>query len=279
VAYIVTCYHVISGYTSQVYILLSDSTIPIKAETVNYSSLNDIAVLRVESSQLSASNCRAADVADSSLVTMGETAHAVGNPLNADFRSSTGTVTNPEGLVGVGSTVYRVIGVDTPINPGNSGGGLFNSKGELIGIVNAKTQLVEIDNMAYAIPSNLAISLANNIVKNNYPVKAVLGCSFTVKAGIIQTEIVDGREIADYEVLVSSVQSGSAADIAGFQINDEIVSFAYKNTVVKCRSQYTFADHAFNLSVGDQITFVIRRGGTEKQLTVTISKVVAADAI
>ncbi len=278
VAYIETCYHVITGYTSQVYVLLYDSTVPIKAETVGYSSLNDIAVLRVESPLLIQSNCTAAEVADSSIVAMGETAHTVGNPLNADFRSSTGTVTNPEGLVAVGSNVYRVIGVDTPINPGNSGGGLFNAKGQLIGIVNAKTQMEEVDNMAYAIPSNLAVSLARNIIRNTYPVKAVLGCVLAVKSGIIETEIVGDREVLDYDVIVTSVESGSAAEKAGVKVNDEIISFSYGNTVVQCRSQYSFADHVFNLNIGDKVTVVVNRGGEQLTLTLEIAKVSAADS-
>lgn len=280
VAYIITCYHVIAGYagTEQIYVLLYDSTIPMHGTSVFYSVKNDIAVLKVENTQLTQSNCRAADVADSSTVVMGETVHAIGNPLNLDFRSSTGTITNPEHLVAVQNMVYRVMGTDTPINPGNSGGGLFNSKGELIGIVNVKTQLVEIDNMGYAIPSNLAVSLARNIIRNTYPVQAVLGCSLAVRSGIINTEVVDGRELLDYEVLVTSVESGSAAALAGFKDFDEIVSFAYGNTVVNCRSQYSFADHAYNLNVGDKVTFIIKRNGQQHVLTVTISKVIAADS-
>ena len=277
VAYIVTCYHVINGYTGQVYIMLYDSTTPLKAQTIQYSALNDIAVIKVENPQLIQSNCRAAEVADSSLVVMGETAHAVGNPLNADFRSSTGTITNPEHLVAVGSTTYRVIGTDTPINPGNSGGGLFNSKGELIGIINAKTQLVDIDNMAYALPSNLAVSLAQNIIRNTYPVKADLGCTFAVKSGVVDSVVVGDRELLDYAVVITSVDSGSAASNAGLKVNDEIISFTYKNKVVDCRSQYSFADHAFNLNVGDKVSFVVLRGGTQLVIEVTITKVVAAD--
>lgn len=277
VAYIVTCYHVISGYTSQVYILLYDSTIPMKAETVNYSAVNDIAVLKVENDLLIESNCKAAEVADSSLVTMGETTHTVGNPLNADFRSSTGTITSPEELVNVGGTIYRVMGTDTPINPGNSGGGFFNSKGQLIGIVNAKTQMVEIDNMAYAIPSNLAISLARNIIRNTTPRQASIGVAFAVRSGIINTEFIGDREVLDYDVLITSVEGGSAAALAGLKVGDELVSFAYGNTVVTCRSQYSFADHAYNMNVGDKLTLVVNRGGEELVLELTISKVVAPD--
>lgn len=278
-AYITTCYHVISGNTSQVAIMIYDSLVPILAKTVGYSSKNDIAVLKIESQQLIDSNCKAAEIADSSTVVMGETAHTVGNPYNSDFRSSTGTVTSPEGLVPVGNNVYRVIGTDTPINPGNSGGGLFNAKGELIGIVNAKTQSDTIDNMAYAIPSNLAISLANNIIRNNYPVQATIGVSLAVRSGIIDTEVINGRELFDYEVLVTKVESGSAAEKAGIKVGDEIVSFTYSSTYVKCRSQYSFADHAFNLNVGDKVQVVVNRGGEQLILTVTVSKVVAADSI
>lgn len=278
VGYIVTCYHVISGYSSQSYVLLSDSTVPMKAETVNYSSKYDIAVLKVTNEQLTQSACRAVEVADSSTLAMGETAHAVGNPLGADFRSSTGTVTRPEGLVTVDGLTHRVVGTDTPINSGNSGGGLFNSKGQLIGIVNAKTKATGVDNMAYAIPSNMAVSLARNIINNVYPVKAVLGCTFAVRAGVVETEFVGDREVLNYNVIVTKVDSGSVAENYGFKENDEIISFTYGDTVVSCRSTYTFEDHAFNFNNGDSVTFIIIRNGEQKIITVKMTKFVAADS-
>ena len=67
-----------------------------------------------------------------------------------------------------GKTEMRVIRVDTAVNPGNSGGGLFNSKGELIGIVNAKIISSDVENIGYAIPSSVAINVADNIINHTF---------------------------------------------------------------------------------------------------------------
>ena len=54
--------------------------------------------------------------------------------------------------------------VDTAVNSGNSGGGMFDGKGNLIGIVNAKIVDDGVENIGYAIPSNVAIAIAENII-------------------------------------------------------------------------------------------------------------------
>ena len=63
---------------------------------------------------------------------------------------------------------FRVMRVDAPVNSGNSGGGLFDGQGKLIGIVNAKIVDEGVENIGYAIPSNVAVSIANNIIDYCY---------------------------------------------------------------------------------------------------------------
>ena len=59
------------------------------------------------------------------------------------------------------------------INPGNSGGGLFNDRGELIGIVNAKSSGNNIEGLGFAIPIDRAKDVIENLIENGY-VKGVL---------------------------------------------------------------------------------------------------------
>ena len=129
--YILTNNHVIDG-ASKITVRLKDGT-SYNGVVVGLDEKTDLAVIKVDASDL-----QPAVFGDSSSLTVGETAVAIGNPLG----QLGGTVTS-----GIISALDREISIDgetmtllqtsAAINPGNSGGGLFNSYGELIGIVNA----------------------------------------------------------------------------------------------------------------------------------------------
>ena len=65
---------------------------------------------------------------------------------------------------GSATVSFRVMCTDTAVNSGNSGGGLYDNEGNLIGIVNAKIVDDGVENIGYAIPSNVAVSIAENII-------------------------------------------------------------------------------------------------------------------
>ncbi len=277
-AYIVTCFHVIRGYTSQAFVLLYDSFIPIKATMVYYSSIYDIAVLKISSSsEYINSSATPTQIADSSIMIEGEGAVAIGNPLGAGFAVTDGIISKTTDLVKVDGITHRVIRTDAPINNGNSGGGLFNNNGELIGIVSAKATDNTangnfVDCVAYAIPSNVAISLANNIIRNKMPEKAVLGITMGVDPKGISFDVINGKTISVQSVTVNLVDEGSL-----FKMYDKITAFSYGETVVRVTNLYSFDDHAFNLKVGDKVTFFIERDGKDMTIEVTIEEVVSAD--
>ena len=133
----------------------------------------DIAVLKVTNSDiLKNSNASAANFADSNNISVGEPTIAVGNPSGRGISVTQGIVSvdseyiSMTGVDNVTTCQFRVIRTDTAINGGNSGGGLFNADGDLIGIVNAKISNSSIENIGYAIPSNVAKYVAENIVRN-----------------------------------------------------------------------------------------------------------------
>ncbi|MBR6915206.1 MAG: trypsin-like peptidase domain-containing protein [Clostridia bacterium] len=124
----------------------------------------DIAVIKIEAEGLVP-----ATFGDSDALAVGDEVIAIGNPLG----ELGGTVTN-----GIISSLAREISVEgndmtllqtnTAINPGNSGGGLFNLKGELIGIVNAVSDS-SVEGIAFAIPGNEALATAKDIMENGSP--------------------------------------------------------------------------------------------------------------
>jgi len=282
-AYVLTCFHVVRGLTNQIYVLLHDSYIPIKASLVYFSSIYDIAVVKISaSSEYINSSSVPAEIADSSLVIEGDRVVAIGNPMGAGFSVTDGIVSKTTDLVDVDGVTHRVMRTDAPINAGNSGGGLFNDKGELIGLVSAKTtdnvsKNEYIDCVAYAIPSNVAFSIAENIVRNRMPVKAVLGVEMMVyddpsdSIPGITYNIINGKYVPVQNVVISKATKE-------FKMYDKIVGFSYGDTVVNMVSVYSFDDHAFNISKGDVVKFFVERDGKQITISVKITEEVSADA-
>ena len=158
--YIVTNNHVIDS-ANKITVQLNDGT-EYEAELIGKDSRTDIAVIKIDASDL-----KPAVWGDSDGLVVGELAVAIGNPLG----KLGGTVTD-----GIISALSRDIEIDghmmnllqtsAAVNPGNSGGGLFNGKGELIGVVNAKSTGSDIEGIGFAIPANLAKSIADELIKN-----------------------------------------------------------------------------------------------------------------
>ncbi len=163
--YILTCAHVVDD-ADTVTVTTSDGT-EYDAEAVGSDTADDIAVLKIDATGLTA-----AVIGDSDAASVGETVYADGNPGG----TLSGTIT--EGIV---SALNREITVETDsgeaitlnviqtsaaVSPGSSGGGLFNDQGELIGVVNAKSSDTSDEGLGFAIPINDAISIAKNIIEN-----------------------------------------------------------------------------------------------------------------
>ena len=279
-ATIITCYHVVKPDTSKVYVLLIGSYTPLEASVVGYSYVNDIAVLQISgSNEVKESVAQACEVADSSAVSEGSAVVAVGNPLAMGFSATAGIVSVPvkKVLVENQPEEMRVIQIDAAINAGNSGGGVFNNLGQLVGVVNAKaidelksSKINPKEAIAFAIPSNLAYSLANNIIRNSGTPMAV-SVGLTFKSGSEQDNV-----DASTGKLVQRVTytASTTAMSAGCIDNDEVVKFEYTNykgeeVVVDVKSVYDFDDHMFNMVPGSKIAFTIKRAGVMHRYEIT----------
>ena len=132
---------------------------------INY----DIAVLKVSGSKvLKDSSARAATIGDSTAIKEGERVYALGNANGEGFSVTGGVVSVPletitDNLRADQQTItLPEIRIDAAINHGNSGGGLFNSKGELVGIVNARSE--NITGVGYAIPTATVIPVVGRVI-------------------------------------------------------------------------------------------------------------------
>ena len=146
-----------------------------KATAIGADADSDIAILKIEAQGLTF-----AVAGNSDNLAVGEEVVVVGNPLG----ELGGTVTN--GIVSATEREMEVNGVtmsliqsNAAVNPGNSGGGMFNMKGELIGIVNAKSSGTGIEGLGFAIPINEALRINEQLLQYGYVRgKTMIGVQF-----------------------------------------------------------------------------------------------------
>ncbi len=302
-AYIITNYHVVyNAYSSQdnrisnsisLYLYGQEATkYAIPATYIGGSMNYDLAVLKVEnSSVLMQSSAAAAAVADSDEVSILETAIAVGNPEGIGLSATVGCVNVDSEYIEIsmilknGYSKYfelRCIRIDAAVNGGNSGGGLFNDKGELIGIVNAKLAEDNVDNIGYAIPSNVAVAVAENIIDycDGTAYESVRRCIIGVKVGATASGVnydTETGKIRKWEkVVITEVTSGGAADgilFAGDVVNSITID-GIKHDVTR---RHHVIDSMLNARVGSSVSINITRDGTARDVIIEIKNTMLED--
>ena len=267
--YIVTNYHVVEGADTVTVTMYNGDEYD--AKYVGGDEDYDIAVIKVEAEDL-----QAVTVGDSDTLNVGDHVLAVGNPLGElTFSMSGGMVSSVNRAINVSGTPFNMIQTDASINPGNSGGPLFNSYGEVVGIVSAKYSSASneesVEGLGFAIPINDVIAMIQDIMTNGYvtnkPYLGITGGSMTEQMAA------QFRYDIDSGVFIYSVEEGGAADKAGLQMGDVIVKVGDKDitsmedlNVVK--KQY---------SAGDTATFTVYRDGQEMTVEVTWDAVPAQE--
>ncbi len=253
----------------------------IPAECIGSSFDFDIAVLKVsESELLKNSSARSAVFADSDKVTPFDTAIAIGNPMSDGLSVTVGKVSvenepiRKNGYDGAEIEI-NMMRVDTPVNEGNSGGGLFDKNGAFMGVVTLKLADDKTDNVAYALPSNLALSLAENIIKsceaegNGYAVKPIFGITVQeYEAGAIYDAV--SGELTKYQHSeVIDVIEGSAAD-GVIRSGDRLVSMIINGKEYKLDRSHKIVELPISISLGDEVSYKLLRGGEEITVKITL---------
>ncbi|MDE6401492.1 MAG: trypsin-like peptidase domain-containing protein [Clostridiales bacterium] len=169
--YIVTNNHVIDG-ANEIKVTLHSGEM-YTAALVATDARDDIAVVSIKET----STLNVAIWGNSDSLQIGEDLIAIGNPLGSLGGTVTkGILSATKRFIPVGDYTMELLQTDTAINPGNSGGGLFNMRGNLIGIVNAKTTDEEVEGICFAIPSNTAKAIFEDLVENGVVIgRATIG--------------------------------------------------------------------------------------------------------
>ncbi len=280
-AFIITNYHVIydkdssgeNGISKDISIYLygyQNENSKISATFYGGSIDNDIAVLKVENNEiLKNSDAKSVSVRDSNELIVGETAIAVGNPEALGISATSGIVSvdseyiTMTGLDGSTTNSHRVIRVDTAVNSGNSGGGLFDNNGNLIGIVNAKISDSSIENIAFAIPSNIAIGIAENIISNSGEFRKLtigVGLSAENTRCVYNEETLLTSIVED--VVVKEVQTGSLAESLNIDINDKIIKIKINDKEIEITRTFEIIDIFYKVMVGDTVSIEIENKPT-----------------
>ena len=225
--YVLTNNHVISGADKiTVYVNPGDGSEEqsYEATLVGSSESNDIAVLKIDATGLNA-----ATFGDSDQLEVGELAVAIGNPMGQVHGSVTaGIISAVEQELTIDDVTINAIQTDAAINPGNSGGALFDSYGNVIGIVYAKSSSVSIEGIGYAIPVNNIKDLVAQMINDPDSVKDQTKGSQIMLGITIRdiTEEMSKQYSMPVGVYITEVSSMSAAERAGLQKGDIITEFA-----------------------------------------------------
>lgn len=289
--YVITNFHVVADTQTKVLygnykISLWDDDNEINASYVGGSYLYDIAVLKVTGSdQVKKSSCVAAEIADTQDVVMGESCLVIGNSMGMNLRISNGVVSVEEMLYEKTSTFTTVLtSFSAAVNSGNSGGGLYDSQGRLIGIVNSKFNDVNsstgtlrynevVHGMFYAIPSNVAVGVAKNIIRNNGKFrKANIGLTYGVTYDYTNKSIEANAETGG-QTKYNTIMLTSTGK---FRTNDIINSFSYefggKTIEVNCDHISSLEGHMMNWSIGDEVKFNVTDSlGVSRSFTVEVA--------
>lgn len=271
-AYVFTNNHVIEG-SDAIDVMFKDGS-RAEATLVGTDMWTDIAVLAIDAENVTT----IAEFGDSENLSVGEPAIAIGSPLGTEFASS---VTS-----GIISAVGRTVPVDTnadgeydwemtaiqtdaAINPGNSGGPLVNVSGQVIGINSMKISSNLVEGMGFAIPSNDAVDIINELEENGEVTRPVIGVGMVDIAMVSHQQrinVLNLPEEVSSGVVVAEVVQGSAADEAGLEAQDVIVGF----NGVEVANGIELRQQIYESSAGDEVEVEFYRNGELQSTTMIL---------
>jgi len=263
--YILTNNHVVDD-TNELTVILSDGS-ELGATVVSTDSFADLAVLKVEGDMPGV-----AVLGNSDNLKPGETVIAIGSPLG-DFRNSvTVGVVSATGRsldTGKGYEMENLIQTDAAINSGNSGGPLVNLAGEVVGInsavVRGSSTSAIAEGLGFAIPSNTALLISQQIITKGYFARPYMGVSIQQIDPSTATRY---NLPVEWGAYVTRVGSGSPAERAGFRQGDIIVRMGD----LQFDEDTQFVNALFNYQPGDVVEVEVVRNSEHITMQVTLTE-------
>lgn len=267
--YILTNNHVVSEESSDSYyqvstankisVYLYNDDKAYEAEIVGTDDVTDLAVLKIDATDLTA-----AELGDSSSVSVGEFVMAVGNPLDMNNTVTAGIISalNRE-ITDENNTTYNLIQTDAAINAGNSGGALVNADGKVIGINTLKLYGTSVEGIGFAIPINDTLDIIDQLITYNKVKRPYIGIS----GSDISEEYSEYYNLPQ-GVYVNSVEKDGPAEAAGLKTGDIITKL--DDTTITNMTELTKAKNEHE--IGDTVSITVYRNGKNQTLTLTLGE-------
>ncbi len=265
--YILTNHHVVDG-AEKITVLMSDNK-SFKARVVGSDQPSDLAVIKIEGE-----NLPFLTLGNSDSVRVGDIVLAIGNPLGIGQTVTAGIISAKGRRTGLSDGSFEdFLQTDAPINRGNSGGALVNLNGELIGI---NSQILSGGSgggnigIAFSIPSNMARSVMDQLIKNGKVRRGMLG----INIQNITDDTAEALNITERSgVLVSNVRQGSAAEKAGVKRGDIITAINSE----KIDDSNVLRNKVAGTLPGTEIKLTVVRDGKQLDLTATLDEFEVGD--
>ena len=219
--------------------------------------------------KIDATGLNAASLGTSGSLYVGDTVYAVGNPLGElNYSMTSGMVSATDRLITTEEGTMTMFQFDAAVNEGNSGGPVYNTNGQVVGVVTAKSSEDGAEGLGFAIPIDDAVRIANDIISGERSLDSETGDAYL---GITPADV-DSMAAQYYGfpegAYVRSVTEGSAAEKAGIKVGDiitELDGYAVSSSD-ELRQELLFH------SAGETADIVVWRSGEYLTLSITFDQ-------
>ena len=258
--YILTNHHVVAG-GKRCSVLLADNRL-FEGMYVAGDANNDLAVLKISGTDLPA-----AELGRSSELSVGDPVYAIGNPLSVELRGTftDGIVSAVDRDVQVDGRSMTLVQTNAALNSGNSGGPLINCYGQVVGIntIKMNSNFSTVEGLGFAIPTSTLEQIVNELLEYGHVLPEP-------QLGISVSQIGEVLEDGLSGLLVQQVVEDSAADRAGIQVGDYVITadgepLTSSGDLLRVRSRF---------EIGDRLDLTIWREGELMDVTLDLLEAV-----
>jgi len=263
--YIVTNYHVIAGASSLE--LSFYNGVRYVGEVAGYDVRTDLALVKINDNFFNGKlpGRMVASWGNSDILKTGQFVVAAGSPYSLRHTVTFGIISALGRSIPSGeSRLYNnLIQIDASINPGNSGGPLASLEGKIIG-VNSALRITG-QGLGFAIPSNLARKIADDILLTGKPRRSSLGISFEPISLALSRKLGMSRP---YGVIVTGVRGKGPAAVAGIRKSDLVLSIDEFDILTPS----ILIGQVQEAAIGEVLSLLVRRGRKAVLIDITVDE-------